>query len=54
MDNKCIGITLGDLWHTLRRRASWLLLAALLGGIIRRPSVWAAPFITHERRTTGS
>ncbi len=33
MDNNT-GITLGDLWHTLRRRASWLLLAALLGGII--------------------
>ena len=28
------GINLGDLWHTLRRRAPWLLLAAVLGGII--------------------
>ncbi|HTI83736.1 MAG TPA: AAA family ATPase [Acetobacteraceae bacterium] len=32
MDNA--GISLGDLWHTLRRRAAWLLLAAVLGGII--------------------
>lgn len=38
-----IGISLGDLWHTLRRRASWIVLAAMLGGIVMAAIGIASP-----------